>query len=68
MFIKRSADKQHYFVVQSGNGRTIVTSETYKRRAGALKGIRATILASIRAAKAFGIDVQAELKKIKKEK
>lgn len=37
--IHRSADKQYYVTVQGRNGRTIYTSEMYKRKLNAVKGI-----------------------------
>ena len=39
--IKKSRDRQYYFIAVSRNGKTIVTSETYKSKAGAWKGIDA---------------------------
>jgi len=37
--ILKSKDKQWYFVVKAKNGRILVTSETYKTRRGALRGV-----------------------------
>lgn len=39
--IKRSKDKQFYFTVNAKNGRVLLTSETYKRKAGVFNAIRA---------------------------
>lgn len=39
--IKQSTDKQYYFIVKAANGKVLMTSETYKRRANAMKGIKA---------------------------
>lgn len=39
--IRRARDQQFYFVVLAKNGRTIATSETYRRRIGALRGAMA---------------------------
>ncbi|HEX8333857.1 MAG TPA: YegP family protein [Segetibacter sp.] len=37
--IKRSTDKQWYFVVTAKNGKVLVTSETYKSKRNLEKGI-----------------------------
>lgn len=37
--IKRSKDKQFYFVLIARNGNTLLTSETYKRKASCAKAI-----------------------------
>jgi uncharacterized protein YegP (UPF0339 family) len=39
--IKRSKNKQFYFTVNAKNGRVLLTSETYKRKAGVFNAIRA---------------------------
>ena len=39
--IKKSKNSQYYFLVKARNGKVLVTSETYKTRGGARKGIRA---------------------------
>jgi len=39
--IHKSKDKQWYFTVSATNGRVLVTSETYKRKANCKKGIAA---------------------------
>lgn len=39
--LKRSKDKQFTFTLVVGKGKVVLQSETYKRRAGALKGIAA---------------------------
>lgn len=41
---KKAKNGQHYFTVQAGNGKTLVTSETYKTRQGAMKGAKALLL------------------------
>ncbi len=38
--IKRSDDKQHYFVIVARNGRVVATSETYRTWQGCLKSAR----------------------------
>jgi hypothetical protein len=38
--LKKSEDDQFYFVLTSKNGKVLVTSETYKKRLGALNGIQ----------------------------
>jgi len=38
--IRRAADGQFYFVLKAANGQVLVTSETYRRKANAEKGIR----------------------------
>lgn len=38
--IKRSSDKQYYFVLQAGNNEIIATSERYTTKAACLNGIR----------------------------
>lgn len=42
IIIHRSKNKQFYFTVVK-RGRVLATSETYKRKAGCIKGIVATI-------------------------
>lgn len=37
--IKKSKDKQFYFTVNAKNGKVLLTSETYKRKASVFKGI-----------------------------
>jgi len=39
--IKQSKDNQYYFIVKARNGQVLVTSETYRSKQGAEKGIRA---------------------------
>lgn len=39
--LKRSVDGQYYFTVNARNGKVLMTSETYKRKRSALKGIAA---------------------------
>jgi uncharacterized protein YegP (UPF0339 family) len=39
--INRSKDKQFYFTVHAKNGRVLLTSETYKRKAGVFNAISA---------------------------
>lgn len=39
--IHRSTDKQFYFILRTKNGEILFSSETYKRKAGALKAIAA---------------------------
>lgn len=39
--IKQSADGQWYFIAKAANGKTLVQSETYKRKRSAYKGIAA---------------------------
>jgi uncharacterized protein YegP (UPF0339 family) len=41
IIIKKSRDGQFYFILKARNGETIHTSEMYKRKAGAKKGIAA---------------------------
>lgn len=41
--IKRAKNKEYFFIVKARNGKTLVTSETYKRKASAYKAIRAVI-------------------------
>lgn len=41
--LKQSKDGQWYFIVVAKNGRTLLTSETYKKRISAEKGIRAAV-------------------------
>ena len=37
--LKTAKDGQYYFVLKAKNGQTLVTSEMYKKRSSALKGI-----------------------------
>lgn len=37
--IKRAKNGQFYFIVKAKNGKTLVTSEQYKRKAGVMKAI-----------------------------
>jgi uncharacterized protein YegP (UPF0339 family) len=39
-FIRRSSDRQFYFVLKADNNETIATSEMYVSRAGCRNGIR----------------------------
>ena len=39
--IHKSADGQFYFTITAKNGQVLVTSETYKQHASAMKGINA---------------------------
>lgn len=39
VIIKKSKDKQFYFVIKSSNGQTIVHSETYTRKENAIEAI-----------------------------
>lgn len=39
-FIKKSKDGQFFFVLKACNGRTILTSEMYKRKEGCLNGVK----------------------------
>jgi len=39
--IKRSKNKQFFFTVNAKNGRVLLTSETYKRKAGVFNAISA---------------------------
>lgn len=39
--IKRATDHQWFYVVKAANGKVLLTSETYRRRRNALKGIAA---------------------------
>lgn len=39
--LKKSKDRQWYFIVVARNGRTLVTSETYRTKQNAIKGINA---------------------------
>lgn len=39
--LKKAKNGELYFVLTAANGRVLVTSETYKREAGALNGIEA---------------------------
>lgn len=41
IIIKKARNKQWYFIVKARNGRTLVQSETYKRKRSALKAIEA---------------------------
>lgn len=43
--IHQSKDKQYYFTIHAANGQVLVTSETYKKIAGAQKGITSLIKA-----------------------
>lgn len=47
--IHKSKDKQFYFTVHSKNGYVVATSETYKTKGGAKKGIASIILNSVTA-------------------
>ena len=37
--IKRAKNSEYYFNLKAGNGEIILTSETYKAKAGAINGI-----------------------------
>jgi uncharacterized protein YegP (UPF0339 family) len=39
--LKKAANGEHFFNLKASNGEVILTSETYKARAGALNGIEA---------------------------
>ena len=39
-FIKKAVNGQFYFVLKARNGRTVLTSETYKSKRGCLTGIK----------------------------
>jgi uncharacterized protein YegP (UPF0339 family) len=41
--IKRADDGQFYFVLKAANGQVLVTSETYRSKASAHKGIRSVL-------------------------
>jgi uncharacterized protein YegP (UPF0339 family) len=45
--IKRSIDKQYYFVIVANNNQIVATSEMYKSKQGCRKGIIACYLADI---------------------
>ena len=47
--IRRSADRQWYFILKARNGEIIATSETYKSKESCKKGIR-----SVRRSAIFG--------------
>jgi uncharacterized protein YegP (UPF0339 family) len=38
--LKKSKDKQFFFILKGMNGQILTTSETYTRRENAIKGIR----------------------------
>jgi len=41
--LHKSKNKQFYFIVKAKNGKTLMTSETYKAKKSAVKGIAALI-------------------------
>jgi len=41
--IKRAKNRQFYFIVKAKNGRTLVTSEQYKRKESCINGMRALL-------------------------
>lgn len=57
----KSDDKQYYFTVCSANHQPILTSETYKRKENALKGV-ASVCKSLGVKKANIIDLTNEKK------
>jgi uncharacterized protein YegP (UPF0339 family) len=42
--IKRSLDNQIFFTIHARNGKTIATSETYKRKSSAVKAAKKFIM------------------------
>lgn len=41
IIIKKAANNELFFIIVARNGRTLCTSETYKRQAGCMKAIKA---------------------------
>lgn len=65
--LERSKDGQFYFTVFSKNNQKLVTSETYKRKASAVKGIAAVAKALNSAGDLLTYWDSTEKKRVKKD-
>lgn len=60
MIPKKSKDGQWFFTIRATNGKKIATSETYKTRAGCIKGIKAAIKAALLVKDIYFYDTKLE--------